>query len=264
MTDLVLDPAEAAEPRSGKGAADENFPVASRLIAPRLRPTVAAFYAFARAADDVADAPKLTPEEKRRRLDRYEAALDGGEGPAPALRLRAALAARGLDAASARRLLDAFRQDAAVGRYRDWDALMRYCALSAHPVGRFLLALHGEGPEAERPSDALCAALQVLNHLQDLKDDFRKLDRVYLPGDWLRAEGLEVEALAAPAASPALRRVIDRALDGCDALSKAAAPLPKRLRSRRLAVQAAATLALARRLIRRFDPAARPTPAGVA
>ncbi|MBM9595182.1 squalene synthase HpnC [Roseitranquillus sediminis] len=243
-----------------KTARDENFPVASRLIAARLRPTVAAFYAFARAADDVADDPASDSEEKLQRLDAFEAALDGGEGAGPAAKLSLMLARVGLDDRHPRDLLVAFRRDARGIRCADWADLADYCAHSAHPVGRFLLDLHDEARDVWARSDALCAALQILNHLQDLKPDFRDLGRIYLPGDWMREEGVAPDDLLAQSASPALRRVIDRTLDRCDRLIERAAGLPACLVSPRLAGEVATILFLARRLsaqLRRGDPLAR-------
>ncbi|HSF93981.1 MAG TPA: squalene synthase HpnC [Thermohalobaculum sp.] len=248
------------EAMPAKGAADENFPVASVLIAPRLRRHVMRFYAFARAADDIADNPALTPAEKLRQLDRFEAALTTHAAlPLEAAQLRESLAATGVSDRHARALLAAFRQDATKQRYRDWDELMAYCALSAHPVGRFMLDLHGEAPAAATPGDALCAALQVLNHLQDCGQDRHLLDRIYLPGDWMSEAGAEPEDLDADAASPALRRVLDRCLDATDRLLDAAAPLAGMLRSRRLGAEVAVIHCLASRLasrLRRQDPLA--------
>ena len=244
-------------PSPRKRAADENFPVGSRLLRADLRPHVARFYAFARAADDVADDPGLSPDEKLRRLDAFEAGLDGRPGPAEAHRLRATLREVGLRDAHARDLLTAFRRDAVETRCADWAALADYCAHSAHPVGRFMLDLHGEDARAHGPSDALCAALQVLNHLQDLGPDRRRLDRVYLPLDWMSEAGATVEDLDAPRSSPALRAVTLRALDACDGLLAEAAALSGRVVSPRLAGECAAILILARRLsarLRRSDP----------
>ncbi len=260
MTDLAA--TATVEHTSGKGAGDENFPVGSRLLPARLRPHVMAFYAFARAADDIADAPDIAPDDKLARLDALRAGLVGeGTGPAVAKaeRLRHSLAETGVTARHALDLLAAFRQDAVKNRYDDWDDLMAYCALSAHPVGRYLVDLHG-GPETAYPaSDALCAALQVLNHLQDCAGDYRRLDRVYLPLDWLAEAGTSVEALTEPAAGPGLRCVLDRCLDGTAALLSTSRPLSARVTSRRLALEAAAiqrlAVALARRL-RREDPLA--------
>jgi phytoene synthase len=132
---------------STKTAATENFPVASLLLAPGLRSPVLAFYRFARAADDVADAPDLPPAEKLRRLDALETALIAGDPAEPAAAaLHRADRERGGGAgcAQARLLLDAFRQDAVKRRYADWGELLDYCRRSANPVGRFLLALHDE------------------------------------------------------------------------------------------------------------------------
>jgi squalene synthase HpnC len=250
--------AKGIETRPGKDAGDENFPVASILIPRRLRVHVRRFYAFARAADDIADNPALSTAEKLRRLAAFEAGLTGGANtPECAVRLRDSLAGAGVNGRHARTLLKAFRQDAVRRRYPDWAALMGYCALSAHPVGRFMLELHGEAVGDD--ADALCAALQVLNHLQDCADDRRQLDRVYLPEDWMAEAGIGADALDAEVSSPARRRALDRCLDGCDGLLNRAAPLAGRLRARRLAAEVAVIHWLARRLaarLRHADPLA--------
>ena len=248
------------ETPSGKGAGDENFPVASLLIARRLRPHVMRFYAFARAADDIADNTDLAPDEKVRRLDLFESGLAAeATSPEVAVRLRDSLAETGVTDRHARDLLAAFRQDAIKLRYADWGELMDYCAVSAHPVGRYVLDLHGEDPATHAPSDALCAALQVLNHLQDCGEDRLRLDRVYLPEDWLAEAGTDVTALDLEAATPGLRQVLDRCLDGCDELLDRAEPLARQVRARRLASEVAVIQRLARRLaarLRREDPLA--------
>jgi len=175
------------------------------------------------------------------------------------VRLRDSLAETGVPDRHARDLLVAFRQDATKLRYADWGELMDYCAVSAHPVGRYLLDLHGEDAATHVPGDALCAALQVLNHLQDCGEDRRDLDRVYLPGNWMAGAGIGVAALDAPAASPGLRRVLDRCLDGCDALLERSEPLAGMIRARRLGAEVAVIQRLARRLaarLRREDPLA--------
>jgi squalene synthase HpnC len=251
------------ETPSGKGAGDENFPVGSLLLPARLRPHVARYYAFARAIDDIADNPDLTAEDKVARLDRMAAAVLGeAEGDpmlATAERLRASLAETGVGARRATDLTVAFKQDAVKLRYRDWAELMGYCENSANPVGRYLLDLHGEDPAGYPASDALCSALQVINHLQDCADDYRALDRVYLPQDWLDESGVTVAALDAPAAGPRLRRVLDRCLDATEQLMAEARTLPGRLKSLHLALESAVILRLAERLIRelrRRDPLA--------
>jgi farnesyl-diphosphate farnesyltransferase len=249
------------ETPSGKGRGGENFPVGSWLIRRDLRPHVHAFYRFARNADDIADNPELTPEDKLRRLDRMAEILEGAPGsdsPA-ASAMRASLAETRTTAQHCHDLLKAFRLDAIKSRYRDWDDLMAYCRYSAAPVGRQLLDLHGESRDTWPPSDALCAALQVLNHLQDCAADYRALDRIYVPLAALAAVGLTVEALSAPAASPALRRALDMLLDRTEALILEARELPGRVAARGLRWESAVIVALAARLagrLRRGDPLA--------
>lgn len=196
---------DASALRSGKGHRDENFPVASWLIAPRHRGPILAFYSFVRTADDIADHATLPAAEKLRLLDRLEAGLLGSDdSDAVAVKLRGELAARNLSPKHAQDLLAAFKLDVTKLRYRDWDDLIGYCTLSAMPVGRFVCDVHGESRDCWPANDALCAALQIINHLQDCKADYLNLDRVYVPQDALAACGTTVEALNAPQATPAL------------------------------------------------------------
>ena len=182
-----------AETPSGKGASDENFPVGSILLPKHLRPHVAIFYAYARAIDDIADNPGLDPEDKVKRLDGFDKALLG-ENMDPAYdkahRIRQSLAETDVPIQHCRDLISAFKQDAVKLRYDDWPDLIHYCDRSAAPVGRYLLDLHGESRDGYPANDALCNALQVLNHLQDFGDDYRSLDRIYMPGDWMSAAGV--------------------------------------------------------------------------
>lgn len=250
------------ETPTGKGAGDENFPVGSFLLPKALRPHVATFYNLARATDDIADNGDLSSDQKLNRLDRFERALTGDLADDPDLQKSHAVvqssAATGVPVRHSIDLIHAFKQDAVKLRYDDWDDLMGYCNLSASPVGRFLLDLHGEDPAKYPFSDALCNALQVLNHLQDLKDDYRALDRVYLPGDWMAAQGVVVADLDADAASPGLRIVIDQCLDACEELMADARRLSS-LENRRLRMEASVIVRLADRLItllRNGDPIA--------
>ncbi len=266
----AIPPAAAPEARdvsSGKGRADENFPVGSILIAPALRPHVHAYYAFARAVDDIADNAVLSPEDKVARLDAMEALLLGRRAPGPtdgaeaasAVRLRGSLRVTGLAPACGTDLLVAFRQDAVKHRYADWSELAGYCRYSANPVGRYLLDLHGEGAATHAASDALCTALQVLNHLQDCGEDLAGLGRCYLPEDWLAAAGETVDAVRRDRASPGLRRVLDQALDEVDRLNRVAATLPGLVADRRMRLEAAVIVGLSHRLagrLRRRDPVA--------
>ncbi len=250
------------EQAAGKGAGDENFPVASLLIAAELRPAVRSFYDFARMADDIADAPGLAAADKHRRLEALALALADGRATAgvePALRLREMMLARGLELRHGLDLLAAFRQDVDQRRYPDWASLMAYCRLSAAPVGRFLLDLHGEDRALQPAADALCRALQVINHLQDCGDDCRRLDRVYLPLDWLVAEGAAIDDLTRERTGPALRRVLDRCLEATTVLLAQSAGLATAMTDARLALETGAIQHLAEDLVRqlrRRDPLA--------
>jgi farnesyl-diphosphate farnesyltransferase len=246
---------------SGKSTATENFPVGSLLIRADLRTHVRTFYRFARAADDIADSAGLAAGEKVRRLERMAYVLQGGRGQdAPsALAMRVSLEATGVTPDHCLELLEAFKLDATKLRYKDWDDLLAYCRLSAMPVGRHVLDLHGEDRRTWTFSDPLCASLQVLNHLQDCAEDKRLLDRVYLPTDILRECGAAIDDLERPAATPGLRRAMDRLLDRCAGLNKEARGLPRSVRDRRLRAETAVIVSVAERLtarLRRRDPLA--------
>ncbi len=258
-----MTPTPGMEHPSGKTAATENFPVGSWLLAARLRPHVMAFYAYARAIDDIADSPELEAEEKIRRLEAFAAAIQGDQPTDPALQkahaARRSLAVTGITNRHCLDLVSAFKQDATKLRYANWDDLMGYCSLSAAPVGRYLLDLHGESESAYPASDALCNALQIINHLQDCKDDYQSLDRVYLPQQWMTAAGTDERALAGGHATRALRAVIDRCLDGTEALLATAGRLPALLSSFRLGMESSVIIAIAKRLcaeLRNRDPLA--------
>src|SRR5579862_8784484 len=244
--------------RSGKGHRDENFPVASWLIHPRHRKVIMAFYNFVRTADDIADHASLTPQAKLDLLDRLDAGLLGDSGEdAVAVRLREALAERNLSPRHAQDLLAAFKLDATKLRYRDWDDLIGYCSLSAMPVGRFVCDVHGESRAVWPANDALCAALQIINHLQDCKQDYVDLDRVYIPQDALRASGATVEALGAARASPALRDCLHQLAARTEALLGESDGFAGAIADWRLSLEVSVINTLARRLtriLRRRDP----------
>ncbi len=248
----------AADLASGKDHTDENFPVASVLIAPQHRPLVMAFYAFARAADDVADNPEATPERKLALLETMRATLTGeSDADAKALALRNVQMERGLSPVHGLDLLEAFRRDVTKLRYADWADLMDYCRYSAAPVGRFVLDVHGESRATWPANDALCTALQVINHLQDCAKDYRDLNRVYLPESELAAAGIGVEALGAPKASAALRQVISDLAGLTSVLLDQARPLAGQVRDGRLALEIAVIQRMAESLnegLRRRDP----------
>jgi squalene synthase HpnC len=247
----------AAEARSGKSHRDENFPVASHLIRARHRPAILAFYEFVRTADDIADHATLKADEKLALLDGLEAALLGNGSELTADRLRAVLDERLLPPRHAQDLLAAFRLDATKGRYADWDELIGYCRLSAMPVGRYVLDVHGESYATWTASDALCAALQIINHVQDCAKDFADLDRVYLPLDMLAARGATLEDLGQPAAPPALRAAVGDIVARTAGLLRESAPLSAQVADWRLAMEIAAIQRLAETLtarLARHDP----------
>jgi len=236
--------------RSGKGAHDENFPVASRLIKRQHRPVILAFYEFVRVADDIADHPELASTEKIARLDRLEASLLGKGGDDPeGLRLRAILEERNLSPRHAQDLLSAFRQDATKHRYASWDELIDYCSRSAMPVGRFVLDAHGETRATWPASDALCAALQVINHVQDCAEDYRALDRVYIPLDALAASGASVEQLDGKESAPSLKDCLRGVVARTGVLLDESRGLEASVSDTRLALEISVIQSLASRLI---------------
>jgi len=243
----------AGELRSGKGHRDENFPVASRLIHPRHRDVILAFYRFARTADDIADHATARPDEKLRLLEEMRRTVLGETDVEPtAVALRAIMAARNISSQHAVDLLIAFSRDVTKLRYRDWDDLMDYCRYSAMPVGRFVLDVHSETRAAWPASDALCSALQVINHLQDCGKDYRNLDRVYIPLDAFAASGIGPEALGEARASPALRGTIAGVARCSAILLTRAKPFAGQIRDYRLALEVGVIQRLAEDLNRRL------------
>ena len=241
---------------SGKDKAYENFPVGSLFVPPRLRPHVNTFYSFARAIDDIADSNSIEAPEKIERLTGFENAILGKDKTSPgfskAHSMRQSLEETGVTNQHCIELIKAFKQDASKLRYENWDELIDYCQMSAAPVGRFLLDLHGESNKKYKASDALCNALQILN-------DYLTLNRVYLPLDWMKNNGLEVECLDASKSRPELKSLIHRVLDSTAELINLAQFLPIDLANKRLAMEAGAILNVASRLekiLRRKDPLA--------
>jgi len=238
---------------SGKGHRDENFPVASWLVRRELRAPILAFYRFVRAADDVADHPSASAQQKFDHLALMEATLRGeSEANAEGVALRAVLRTRNLTDQHALDLLQAFRRDVTKQRYADWSELMDYCRYSAAPVGRYVLDVHGESQALWPANDALCSALQVINHLQDCGKDYRALDRVYIPLESLSANGLTVEALAAQQASPALRQTIQAVARRTAGLLEQSRCFAPEITDRRLALEVGVIQALAENLASRL------------
>ena len=201
----------------------ENFPVASWLVPARMRPHVAAIYAFARAADDFADEDGYGVDERHRRLDewrsRLQAAVDGPRTPpAGASEADQIFAALGhtvraceLPPALLEDLLSAFRQDVTVRRYATWADLLDYCRRSANPVGRLVLRIGGwRDAQLDAASDAVCTALQLTNFWQDLAIDWRR-GRLYLPEAERDEAGASEADLDAGRITPPWQRALARA-----------------------------------------------------
>ena len=238
---------------SGKTHRDENFPVASRLIAPHHRGIVLAFYRFVREADDIADHAEASTDQKLRLLEQMRLSLVGeSDSVASGIKLRKLLLQRGLLPVHALDLLEAFRRDVTKLRYRDWDDLINYCSVSAMPVGRFVLDVHGESRAVWRCNDALCAALQIINHLQDCGADYANLNRVYIPLDAFAAQGLAPDALSQRPASAELRDVFRSIAARNQVLLEQAAPFAGSIRDRRLSLEVGVIHRLAVDLNRRL------------
>ncbi|WP_072825740.1 squalene synthase HpnC [Bradyrhizobium erythrophlei] len=241
----------ASEWRSGKGHRDENFPVASWIIHPRHRPLILAFYNFVRTADDIADHESLSGDEKLSLLDLLEAELLGkGDSQPEAVNLRRVLAERGMPPRHALDLLTAFRMDVTKLRYETWDEVIHYCRYSAMPVGRFVLDVHGESTSTWAASDAICAGLQINNHLQDCGKDFRNLNRVYLPRDALAAVGATAEQLGEARATPALLQCLQSLAARNEALLDEGRMLPAQVRDFRLGLEVSVIQSFADRIVR--------------
>lgn len=240
----------AGELRSGKGHKDENFPVASWIIHPRHRALILAFYNFVRTGDDIADHVSLAPQDKLDKLDLLEAELLGkGDSQPEAVALRAALAERAMSPKHAQDLLNAFRLDVTKLRYENWDELIHYCSLSAMPVGRFMLDVHGEDRSTWAASDAICAALQINNHLQDCSKDYLDLNRVYIPRDALAAAGATVEMLGEGHAPPPLLKCLHGLARRTETLLNEGRSLPGEVKDTRLGLEIAVIDAVAGRIV---------------
>jgi hydroxysqualene synthase len=241
----------ASELRSGKTHRDENFPVASWIIHPRHRALILAFYNFVRTADDIADHATLGAQEKLTYLDLLETELLGqGDSQPEAVNLRQALAQRSMAPRHALDVLIAFRMDVTKLRYENWDEVIHYCRYSAMPVGRFMLDVHGESTATWAASDALCAGLQINNHLQDCGKDYRDLNRVYLPRDALAATGASVEELGQARASEPLLQCLHALAARTEDLLNESKSLSAEVRDTRLGIEISVIQTFADKIVR--------------
>jgi phytoene synthase len=194
----------------------ENFPVASLLLPKHLRHPIEVIYAFARSADDFADEGNFGDAERFAMLDGYIHELDKIETGATIEKalfreLKTIITEHKLPIQLFRDLLDAFKQDITKTRYANFTELMDYCRRSANPIGRLLLHLSKAAtPEHCKWSDAVCSALQLINHWQDVAIDWKKNDggRVYLPLDEMTAHGITESDIANASNSPAWQQLM--------------------------------------------------------
>lgn len=218
----------------------ENFPVASRLVPAHMRPHVAAVYAFARVADDIADEGSVPPEVREARLDewrkRLHAAAEGRDpaivdttldassatqAPAVFVAVAESIRTLGLPVGLFDDLISAFRQDVTVTRYGTWTDVLDYCRRSANPVGRLVLRIAGyRDARLDEASDAVCTALQLANFWQDLAIDWRR-GRLYVPAEEYERAGASLASLDAGAMTPEWRAVMAAAAARTRALFEA-------------------------------------------
>ena len=238
----------------------ENFPVASWLLPARLRPPIEAIYAFARGADDIADEGELSDADRLGGLARYAEALDrieAGETPSEAPFARLAWAAREyeLPIPLLRDLLDAFSQDVVKKRYEDFSALLEYCRRSANPIGRLLLHLFKRTAESDlQRSDAICTALQLINHWQDVDIDYTRDNRVYLPQDEMARFGVSEKHLSDKVCDAAWRDLMKFQVDRARSLMVSGSGLGKSLPGR-IGLEIRATIQGGLRILEKIEHA---------
>lgn len=243
----------------------EIFPVASWLLPRRARKDILAFYRFARGADDIADDPSLPAKDRLARLQWLDALLHRNNPstttPPSWTREYALLLQEGkLSQEHGSRLLTAFMLDCVKTRYEDWEDLMAYCHFSAAPVGHAVLEACGERRANLESADALCAVLQVLNHLRDMGQDYKEQNRVYLAQSWMKEHKATEDMLSEPHLNAALRHVLNRHLDACDVLLDNAEKLFISLDHASLKAECRMMMLLAKQLsgrLRQEDPLSR-------
>ncbi len=212
----------------------ENFPVASRLLPGSVRPHIAAVYAFARIADDIADEPGMTESERLEWLERWSDAVPRaytGDADHPAfIALADTVSRHHIPMELLLDLLSAFRQDVTVHRYESFGDLLDYCRRSANPVGRIVLRLFGyDDPDLDRDSDAICTALQLTNFWQDVRIDAER-DRIYIPREDLRRFNCREDLIIREKMTEPLRDTLAFEADRTRAIFRRGALLPESVR----------------------------------
>lgn len=215
----------------------ENFPVASLALPKKLRRPISAIYAFARAADDFADEGDLDPAERLQKLQKFDEKLHEISNSNPKdpvfIALADAIEKHELPIQLFHDLLTAFKQDVTKKRYASFEEVLEYCRYSANPVGRLLLYLMNAATvENLKQSDAICSALQVINFLQDIEQDYVENNRIYLPQDEMQRLGVNEEHIKCKICDDALRSLIDAQIQHVKKLMLEGAPLGRNLTGR--------------------------------
>ena len=241
-----------------KNYKQENFPVGSWLLSKKIRSQMLIFYKFARAADDIADSPNLNSKEKIRRLDLFVKAIQSNDIKIYKVEnLKKVCIKNKIKINHALNLLKAFKQDAVKKRYKNWSELINYCKYSAVPVGRFVIDLHKERKISYKYSDPLCIALQILNHIQDCKEDYNKVNRVYLPLTFLKKHNVKLQQLKKNRIEKNLRLTINDVLLHTEKLINEADKHKKIMKNKKLSKETEFILEIAKsllKLLKKKDP----------
>lgn len=240
-----------------KNHKQENFPVGMMIIGKDKRRLIFAYYKFARFGDDIADNPKLKPQVKVEKLYELEEIFLGikaykGQKLKFAVQLREEFIKHDLSIKFATDLLTAFRKDAMGFDYQTWAQLIDYCKYSAAPVGKFMLAIHHEHPSTYLPATSLCAALQIVNHIQDIKYDLQVQKRIYLPAEIMKKFHLRSEDLIKDKSSLHLQKAIEYVMEKVQGMLKDGELLPPIIQSLSLRTEVCIILSLTNIMVKRI------------
>lgn len=214
----------------------ENFPVASLLLPRKLRQPIAVIYAFARTADDFADEGDLDKKQRLEKLNQYEQSLDNlgkGNNDKIFIALNDVIHKHELPIQLFRDLLSAFKQDVTKQRYLNFEEVMDYCSRSANPVGRLLLHLIKEDSEQNLAySDSICSSLQLINFLQDIEQDYRENNRIYLPQDEMHQYSVTEQTIAQGISNEEICELVSQQLQRARQMMLEGAVLGNRIKGR--------------------------------
>lgn len=216
----------------------ENFPTASGIVEKKHRDATAAIYSFARRADDIADEDNKTATQRHQELNTFsEMLMDIGNDQPPTdptfIALKDTIQRYQLPLSPFKDLLTAFSMDINKKRYANFDELVFYCRHSANPVGELILRLHGNCNKATKPlSDSICTALQLINFLQDINEDFQERDRIYIPQDEMADFTISESMIKDKNNSEALKQLIDKQLFRASTMLLSGVPLIQHLHGR--------------------------------